>query len=296
MTMNILVLGGTRFFGRRLIHRLLQEGHDVTVATRGNTQDDFGDHVRRVIADRSDANGLSTKLAGQTYDVVYDQICFTPKQAKASLDALGDRVGRYVFTSTISVYDPSPAMTKESDFDPIGYPVDLQAESYEYGEGKRQAESYLFAHAPCPVVAVRVAMVVSGDDDYTGRFAFHVRHVADGVSIGVLPDDHPITYVTAWDVAAHLHHLGVKSTFAGPINAANGGFFSTRTLCHEIGTILGKTPVFHISQDAQSDPDYSPYAFDGSLYIANELAAADGFIYPPLSDSLPQMVARVVQP
>lgn len=46
-------------------------------------------------------------------------------------------------------------------------------------EGKRQAEAYFFQHAGFPVVAVRVAMVVSGNDDFTGRFDFYVGHVAN---------------------------------------------------------------------------------------------------------------------
>lgn len=41
--MKILMLGGTKYFGRRLVHLLIQDGHDITVATRGNTEDDFGE-------------------------------------------------------------------------------------------------------------------------------------------------------------------------------------------------------------------------------------------------------------
>ncbi|CAN7742153.1 NAD-dependent epimerase/dehydratase family protein [Paenibacillus sp. LjRoot56] len=46
--MKILVLGGTAFFGRRLVRLLLGDGHDVTIATRGQTPDDFGDAVTRI--------------------------------------------------------------------------------------------------------------------------------------------------------------------------------------------------------------------------------------------------------
>lgn len=35
--MNILILGGTRFFGIDTVHELLRKGHDVTIATRGLT-------------------------------------------------------------------------------------------------------------------------------------------------------------------------------------------------------------------------------------------------------------------
>ncbi|MGH4123418.1 MAG: NAD-dependent epimerase/dehydratase family protein [Clostridium sp.] len=34
--MNILVLGGTRFFGVHLVDNLLKNGHQVTIANRGN--------------------------------------------------------------------------------------------------------------------------------------------------------------------------------------------------------------------------------------------------------------------
>lgn len=49
---NILILGGTRFFGKRLVELLLEEGHKVTIATRGNTPDSFGEQVDRLQIDR----------------------------------------------------------------------------------------------------------------------------------------------------------------------------------------------------------------------------------------------------
>ena len=33
--MKVLVLGGTRFVGKRLVHLLADQGHDVTVGSRG---------------------------------------------------------------------------------------------------------------------------------------------------------------------------------------------------------------------------------------------------------------------
>lgn len=41
--MQILVVGGTRYFGKYTIKALLQKGHAVTIATRGNAADPFGD-------------------------------------------------------------------------------------------------------------------------------------------------------------------------------------------------------------------------------------------------------------
>ena len=33
--MKILVIGGTRYFGIHMVNKLLEQGHEVTIATRG---------------------------------------------------------------------------------------------------------------------------------------------------------------------------------------------------------------------------------------------------------------------
>lgn len=33
--MNLLVIGGTRYFGIHMVNKLLEQGHDITIATRG---------------------------------------------------------------------------------------------------------------------------------------------------------------------------------------------------------------------------------------------------------------------
>jgi nucleoside-diphosphate-sugar epimerase len=50
--MRILVFGGTRYFGKRLVQKLISAGRDVTIATRGLTADSFGTNVKRLIVDR----------------------------------------------------------------------------------------------------------------------------------------------------------------------------------------------------------------------------------------------------
>ncbi|MGM0879289.1 MAG: NAD-dependent epimerase/dehydratase family protein [Bacillota bacterium] len=189
--MNILVMGGTKFFGRRLVYLLLEDDHNVTIATRGQTTDDFGAKVQRIQIDRTDQDSMIKAFADQHYDLVYDQICFNPREAKIAVEAFGNRVKRYIFTSSMAVYGHKEDETTESDFRPENYSYDLEANEYAYDEGKRQAEAYLFQHAAFPVVAVRVAMVVSGDDDYTGRFDFYVSHVANGESIEVVVRRYP---------------------------------------------------------------------------------------------------------
>lgn len=44
--MRTFVIGGTRFFGKHLVYQLLGAGHDVTIITRGQTAQPFGDDVQ----------------------------------------------------------------------------------------------------------------------------------------------------------------------------------------------------------------------------------------------------------
>lgn len=43
--MKILVIGGTRYFGKRLVHKLVEDGHNLWVMSRGQVGDDFGVHI-----------------------------------------------------------------------------------------------------------------------------------------------------------------------------------------------------------------------------------------------------------
>ncbi|MBQ1571320.1 MAG: NAD-dependent epimerase/dehydratase family protein, partial [Clostridiales bacterium] len=74
--MKILVLGGTRFFGIHMVNDLIEKGHDVTIATRGNTPDDFGDSVSRIRFERTDEDSIKAAIAGTHYDVIIDKIAY----------------------------------------------------------------------------------------------------------------------------------------------------------------------------------------------------------------------------
>ena len=113
--MNILVLGGTGFFGKHLVWELLHRGHEVTIATRGRTPDDFGDRVRRLIVDRTDARQMEQVFAHKYYDVFYDDLAYCAGDVRTVLEAVPCR--RYVMVSSASVYDLH-FQTVETDYEP----------------------------------------------------------------------------------------------------------------------------------------------------------------------------------
>jgi nucleoside-diphosphate-sugar epimerase len=100
--MNILVIGGTRFFGRTFVEQLVSADHAVTVLSRGKLPPPAG--IEHLVADRADSAALSAALSGRSFDVVVDNVAMNAAHVSAALDALGDRAGHYVLTSTVSVY------------------------------------------------------------------------------------------------------------------------------------------------------------------------------------------------
>ena len=113
--MKILVLGGTRVFGGHLVNALLEDGHEVTIATRGQTADPFGSRVERIIVERTDGNAMKEAFRDVWFDVVYDDLAYCSMDVKTALDAI--RCGRYVMVSSASVYELCPDL-QETAFRP----------------------------------------------------------------------------------------------------------------------------------------------------------------------------------
>ena len=106
--MNVLVIGGTLFIGRRLVAGLLKAGHQVTVLHR-KTGHDLGKRVAEIVADRNDPAALRCALAGTRFEVVFDHVYdwergTTALQVEGTARACGDHLRRYVFMSSVAAY------------------------------------------------------------------------------------------------------------------------------------------------------------------------------------------------
>ena len=67
-----LVVGGTRFFGIPMIEKILENGHHVTVATRGKAHNPFVGRTNQIITDRTNPESVKSALQGKYYDVIID--------------------------------------------------------------------------------------------------------------------------------------------------------------------------------------------------------------------------------
>ncbi|MFI2737930.1 NAD-dependent epimerase/dehydratase family protein [Streptomyces sp. NPDC018711] len=294
--MDILVIGGNRYFGKRLIALLRESGHRVTVLNRGSSAAPEG--IERLVADRDDENALASVLAGRSFDVVVDQVCYTPRQAEIARRVFGTRTRRYVMTSTVEVYEyeDSAVPVAESALDLAAVTVDtgLPWEDPEfldahYGEGKRQAEAVFAAGSPFAWASVRVAHVLGGADDFTGRLDHYARRIRAGEPISVPVVNHPATYVYVEEIAAFLA-WAVGAEFTGPVNAHSHGPLTTADLCAEIEKLVGGRTVFREVEVGE----VSPFSFARSYGMDNSRAVGLGYAFSDSGEWLAKAVAETI--
>jgi len=272
--MKILVMGGTRFFGKLLVKNLLRGKHDVSILTRGLTRDDFGTRVKRLVCERSDATQMQKTLRGKKFDVVYDQVCFSPYEAQIAVEIFSKDV-RYILTSSMYVYHENKRKLREEDFNPGVCKIPKgRKKKFSYEEGKRLAEAFFFQEAPFSVVAVRFPIVM-GHDDYTGRFHFHLEKILRDKAICIPYPNGKMNYICASEAASFLSWLKDASV-NGPINAASPEGLTAEDLVKEFGRVLKRKP--NIIRDKKlSKGIVSPYYRRGNMVM--DIGRAQSFGY-----------------
>lgn len=281
--MEILVLGGTRFFGVHLVQSLLHQGHSVTIATRGNAPDPFGAQVSRVQVDRTDAGAMSAAFQSQAYDVVYDNIAYCSNDVRTALDSISCK--RYILTSSVSVYPHWHPDLREEDWLPSedGL-IWCNRADCDYDEGKRRAECALLLWKGVSSVAVRFPFVI-GPDDYTGRLRFYLEHVRDGLPMYIDNLDAPMSFISSREAGRFLAFLA-DSNYQGPINGCSRDTVSLRAILNAASEQTGRQPVL--------SPEGDPAPYNGAdPYSVNTSRADDlGFVFSSLHAWLPTLLDR----
>ncbi|TVX94054.1 NAD-dependent epimerase/dehydratase family protein [Paenibacillus agilis] len=287
---RILVMGGTRFFGKRLVQRLLENGDHVTIATRGITADSFGEQVQRVILDRADRHSVQAAAQLGEWDLVYDNICYSPESAQYAVEAFEGRVGHYVFTSTLSVYNPSGKLHVEADFDPYRVDLDepLGEEQLSYQKGKQLCEAVFHQKAAFPVSSVRFPIVL-GPDDYTKRLEYHLERVNNEIPVYMPNVEARMNFIHSSEAAAFLEWAG-KHSWTGPINACSNGMIQLTDVMNIVEQAVGKKAII---TNTGIDADRSPFGVPDSWLMDNSSARQAGFEFDELHDWLPSLAKEL---
>src|ERR1700690_250412 len=184
---KILVIGGTLFIGRALVAELLKAGHEVWVL-HPKAAHDLGKRVGSLVADRNDADQMRRVLAGQRFDVVFDNVYdwergTTAAQVEATARACGNNLRRYVFMSSVGAYGDGLNHHEGDALAPDDHPD-------PYVRNKAMSERALFRlhqRMGLPIVTIRPPFVYGPGNPFY-REAFFWDRLRDGRPL-ILPGD-----------------------------------------------------------------------------------------------------------
>lgn len=283
-----LILGGNRFFGRHLALELIEAGVAVTLLNRGRHDDGLGDRIHRLHADRTNAEELRRALDGGTWDMVFDQICFTADEARNLCRLLKGRTRRIVFTSSQSVY-PWGENLSEDVFDPAGHTFTTEVSAKEdYAEAKRQAEAEFIKHPDLRPLLVRMPLVV-GTDDYTGRLKWHVDRIRQGLPIYFPNLEARMGFIRS-DIAGRALAAMAGTSLAGAVNCVCPGTLALEDLVRMIESSTGREMVRASSPDAEN---HSPYGVPETWTMSTAKLNSAKITLPELQSWMPELINEI---
>ena len=180
--MKVLVIGGTLYFGKVIVRKLLERGDEVTIFSRGNTRPDFWDDVDHIQGDRNERDDFVDKLKDKEFDAVVDNLAFKVEDAKAVVKALQGRTGKYLVASTVSIYGAAGHFNEWRTLATQDRPTYMDEYIDLYAQGKRQIERYLSETPDFPSVVLRVPATL-GPEDPSLRFWWYLQRIQDGREI-----------------------------------------------------------------------------------------------------------------
>jgi nucleoside-diphosphate-sugar epimerase len=306
--MNILIIGGTRNLGHRLVNTLLPAGHRVAVLNRGLTRDELPAEVERLRADRTDAQQLERVLHGRSFDVVIDNALYNGREAEAIIGLLNGHVGHYIFVSSGQVYlvrEGAERPFNEDDYEgrimPAPKPTTYAYEEWTYGVEKRHAEDTLaaaWADREFPYTSLRLPMVNSERDHFNRVYNYILRLKDGGPILVPTTPNYPLRHVYAGDVIEAITTLIDTGTGKGrAYNIAQDETVTLDEFLGLLGDVVGAEPhILRVKRDLLEAngflPDCSPFSERWMSELDNQRSKTElGLEYTPLRTYLAKIVA-----
>ena len=311
--MKVLIIGGPVFVGRRLIESALAGGHEVSLFNRGHHNPELFPEVEKL---RGDRNGDLAPLRGRRWDVAIDTSGFVPVSVRRMTGQLRDSVEHYTFVSSISVYAKFVSAGID-EHAPVETITDRQVDGAEalatgdrpnarvygelYGGLKARCEVAAEDIMPGRVLNVRPGLIV-GAHDYTDRFTYWVRRVAEGGE--VLAPGRPernVRVIDARDLAEWIVRM-TETRQVGVYNA--GGARDHRTMdgmleaCRTVGgsdaRFTWASEPFLLEHDVKpwsEMPLWIPEEHNGIFEVKDDKAVAAGLTFRPPADTITDTLA-----
>lgn len=241
--MKVLVLGGTRFIGLRLVRHLASQGHDITILNQGTIKTQLPPGIKQLYANRRDPETLRRALRGQEFEAIFDITGYDLGNLKPVVELFAGKIAHYVFQSTSAVYAESNYRPILENFPRINETTPGKALA-TYEINKVECEDYLFHEyheTKFPVTILRCPVIYGPDNWMHEReFSFFVR-LLQGRAI-LLPDNGTtllhFTYVDDL-VRAYLSLIGHEATLGQAFNIVGSQAITSEGYIDTIAELSG---------------------------------------------------------
>ena len=288
--LKILILGGTGFIGPHMVRYAMYRGHDITLFNRGRSNPGLFPGVETLIGDRDDQLNA---LRGGTWDAVIDNSGYVPRHVRDSAELLSDSVGRYLFTSTGSVYNfDQDELTEDAELLPIEDPTSEDVDRY-YGPLKVLCENAVTDTYRERGTVVRLH-VVAGPGDPTDRFTYWPVRIDHGGEI-IAPGSQstPVQFIDVRDLAEFMMEL-LERDIGGTYNAAGPALdptsmaeflYGIRAITNSHLSFTWVDEQFLVEQEARFQLWYPPTegAIRGLSRVRSHKGVAAGLKFRPLA-------------
>ena len=292
--LDILFLGGTGFLGPHQVDYALDRGHTVTVFNRGNNPGLFGNKVEELLGDRDSkvGDGLTALEGKRTWDVVVDNSGYVPRHVRDSAELLKGRCGRYIYTSTVAVYDfeKQRHVDNTGPLRPAPEPATEEVNGETYGPLKAECDRVVQAIYGDACTVVRPTYVV-GPGDHTDRFTYWVERFQRGGDIACPPSPgFAVGWIDVRDLCHWLIRLAENDT---------SGVFNTTAPGQEISreafmwglrlSSVNKSTMHWPSRELVEELGFSTPMFYNppfSIYVDSSAAQKAGLTFRSLAETV----------
>ena len=230
--MRILIMGGTRFIGVYLTKVLVEQGHEVVLFNRGNNPAPV-EGVSQIQGDRKDASQLKEKLAGESFDAIFDNNGRELSDTQPLVEIFKGKVKHFVYVSSAGVYLKTPQLPHIE-----GDAVDPQSRHKE----KHHTEAYL-AESGIPWTSIR-PVYIYGPQNYNDLEAWFFDRIVRDRPLPIPGNGQYITQLGhIQDLAVAMAKVLGNETAIGKIYNISGDRYVTFDgLAYACASAVGKSP------------------------------------------------------
>jgi nucleoside-diphosphate-sugar epimerase len=235
--MNILVLGGTYFIGKRVVEKLIKNNYRITLLNIDAKK--VFSKVNTIKADRHDSKAIKEALQDKSFDVIIDISGYTRNDVEIVLNSLdNNKIKQYIFCSSAAVYSRPPRywpMTEK-------HPKCFSKENKEYGYNKLMAEQLLFRKWKEENLNISIVRptYVYGPYDYSRRINYIFEKIKDREPVFISGDGKNIIQLGHVDDLSNaiILILGNVKAYGGAFNISGAELVTVQQLVKIVADTL----------------------------------------------------------